>query len=288
MKKIISITISLVLILMLAVPSFAFTQFHDYNAPRVVDNADIFSDEVEEGLIETYKQWQTIYETDVVLVSTLDIEGNSIDDYTADYYDYNGYGIGDDYSGIIMCICMEPGNHCYSIITTGQEIERYYMSDIDSMYDNIDPYLADGDFDGAATAFTYMVGSMMANGNLYGADDTFENTFGESDFEYQDYSYQYEQRTNYFQCYFVAFIVAIIVAFAVVGGFKKQMTPVEIAVSARNYLVDGSFNLRNQTVMFLHSDITRTARPKESSSSSHGSGGGHSGVSHGGGGGRSF
>ena len=86
---------------------------------------------------------------------------------------------------------------------------------------------------------------------------------------------------------FASLIIGLIIAAMTVLVMRSKMNTAKMQKSAANYLKDGSFRLRQRSDMFLYSRVTRTARPKNTSS-----GGGSSvhrssgGISHGGRGGR--
>ena len=101
--------------------------------------------------------------------------------------------------------------------------------------------------------------------------------------------YQY---LNFDQGAFIYIVITIIVALIVgaiyISKLKKQLKSVELQRGAANYVKDGSMNVTIQKDIYLYSTVTRTARPKNTSS---GGGGGFStggGRSSGGGRGGSY
>jgi uncharacterized protein len=82
--------------------------------------------------------------------------------------------------------------------------------------------------------------------------------------------------------------LALLIGFAIAMIFlsikKKQLTTVAMQRGAVNYVRPGSMNVTASRDTYLYSTVSRTARPKDSGSSSHTSSGG---GTHGGGG-RSF
>ena len=82
----------------------------------------------------------------------------------------------------------------------------------------------------------------------------------------------------------LAFIIAFAIAMLILSFMKKQLKSVEMQRGAVNYVRPGSMNVISSRDSYLYSTVSRTARPKDSGSSSHTSSGG---GSHGGGG-RSF
>ena len=79
-----------------------------YNAkyPRLVDKADVLTDEEEKKLLKKLNKISKEEEVDVVVLT---VENEADDDITAfadDYYDYNYYGFGDEGDGIILVVTM--------------------------------------------------------------------------------------------------------------------------------------------------------------------------------------
>lgn len=265
----------------------SFVQFKNPDIPRVIDEANIISAQTEEKLVERLKDISTAYETDLVVLTINSSDGKSHMDYADDYFDYNGYGCGDDNTGTLFLICMEEGNRGCHISTCGEDIERLNDNEIDSILDIVVPYLSSGDYDQAVLEYADSIENELYYESVYGHD--FDDDY---DYDYDhDYGYSTETKAEHVgKAYLGAFIAGIIVAVIAGSILKSKMTPVQQAVSARNYLVDGSFNLTRSFDMFLYKNVSKKARPKESSGG-HGGGGsshsGSSGVSHGGGG-RSF
>ncbi len=75
--------------------------------PLIVDQADIIPDDVENALLTRCETIATEYEMEVAIVTTNDFEGKSAQAYADDYYDYNGYGWGENDDG--MLVVYKPG-----------------------------------------------------------------------------------------------------------------------------------------------------------------------------------
>ncbi len=296
-KRIFALVICTLLILAFSVPAFALV--YDDTLPRIVDDADIFTDSEESLLNDYVAKCREEYETDVVIAAVTTMNGQNIDDFAMDYFDYGGqnsgsghsYGIGDNYDGVILIICMEPGNHMYGISTTGKEIQNFTDRYIEFMYDVIGGYLGDGDFYGGANKFIEM------SEDAFKGDAKYDSYYDKNNYNSDgDYSYSGTERSKSKTRYDVdtalksfggSLVAGLIIALVIAGSLKNQMKPVKLATSAKNYLVANSLNIFYCNEMFIRSDVTKTAKPKNNSSggSSHS---GSSGRSHGGGGGRSF
>ena len=79
----------------------------------IVDEADLLTQEQEDDLAGLALSIRNTYNMDVVVVVVSSLDGKTSQEYADDYYDYNGYGIGDDYSGVLFLqietILTEPG-----------------------------------------------------------------------------------------------------------------------------------------------------------------------------------
>lgn len=65
------------------------------------------SDSEEAKLDSEIEKIRTNYDFDVVLLTVESLEGYTPEAFADDYYDYNGYGIGDNNDGVLFLISME-------------------------------------------------------------------------------------------------------------------------------------------------------------------------------------
>lgn len=118
----------------------------------VVDDAMLFSSSEESMLEEAAAGLSDQYDLDIVIVTTDDSQGKTSREYADDYFDYQGYGRGNDYSGILFLIDMD--NREVYISTSGEGI-RYLTDDrIEKILDEVfNSGLTEGDYYGAASGF---------------------------------------------------------------------------------------------------------------------------------------
>ncbi len=86
-------------------------------------------------------QIRETYKTDVVIYTTLSTDGKAPKDFAADFYDYNGFGIGETKDGLIFLIDM--GSRKYQTVTTGNTIAVINDSRIDKMNGHLEDSLRD-------------------------------------------------------------------------------------------------------------------------------------------------
>lgn len=255
--------------------SLADTGMDGKGLPRVIDHAGLLTD-VESGMLEEkLKEISGRYSFDIVIAALEEEElgGQSIRDYADDFYDYNGYGAGEDKSGVFLLLSMQKDGHGdYWISTTGFGIKAFTDAGIDYIGDAIVPDLKDRDYMGAFEVFLEHCDSFLEQAQK-----------GKS----YDVGFMPKEPFEWGQSLLIALVAGVIVGFIVVSTMKAKLKTVQPAKSAVNYVKDGSMHLTEQSDFFLYRNITRHAKPKESSSSGGGSSvhTGSSGRSHGGGGG---
>lgn len=122
---------------------------HNNNAPRIVDDADLFTTQEEALLTQRIAQFQQETGMDfAILTSDQPHEGLSAQQVTDNFYDDGGYGLDEYNSGIAYFIDMYEYYHYLS--TTGKMID--YMTDdrLDSVLDGNTDLLSNGEYAAAA------------------------------------------------------------------------------------------------------------------------------------------
>ncbi|MDR1640037.1 MAG: TPM domain-containing protein [Clostridiales bacterium] len=199
---------------------------------------------------------------DIVIVTTDSLDGKSATAYADDYFDYNGYGAGENYDGVLFLLAIK--DRSWAISTSGRCITLLPQSTTDRMGEAITPYLSNGNY-----------------------NKGFE-TFLDGVVRYSDSSpaVRGSSRSNQNIPYIAAIGASLVISIAIMMGLLAQMNTAKPKRSAMNFIVDGSFKVTRHADIFLWSHITKTPIPRETNS---GGGGGHissSGRSHGGSSGR--
>ena len=119
--------------------------------PAVVDQADLFTDNQEADLASLARRIGENYNQDLVIVTTADAEGKSARDYADDFFDYEGYGLGTDFSGMLFLIDMD--NREIWLSTTGHAIDVMTDQRINTVLDRAVVPMRDEDYAGAARIF---------------------------------------------------------------------------------------------------------------------------------------
>lgn len=157
LRRVLSILFALLLV---ASPLVVFSTAADR---LVVDEAGLFSDTEESMLEESAFALSEGYNMDIVITTTEDAGGVSSREYADDYFDYNGYGRGADFSGILFLIDMD--NREVYISTSGEGIKYLTDQRIDNILDQVfDSGLTEGDYYSAAMGFLEGTASYLQQG----------------------------------------------------------------------------------------------------------------------------
>ena len=129
-----------------------FEKYHDPAAPRVVDVADLFTDEEEAAMEERLGEIRAELGKDIVIFTDVSSYDLGHDIYSADFYDFNGYGIGDEYEGVCLFVCMDTAHRGFWTCCTGPETRALFTESIaNQLDDRLFDYMVDGDYgDGVA------------------------------------------------------------------------------------------------------------------------------------------
>lgn len=287
MRKITTLMLALLLLAMFTVPVFAA-------APKIVDNADLLT-AAEEALLESKAQTLADrYDMDVVILTVSSTHGRYIESYADDYYDSNGYGIGPDYSGVLLMLAMDTRE--WAISTCGDTVYALTDYGIEALFRAMSTELSYGEY---YTAFGTYLDELPQYFEAYQNGDPIDGYHGAYDGpgSYEPGTREdilYYDREPGFGDYLRIVLVSLLIGSAV-GGIailvmRGQMNTAIPQSGATNYLRDGSFRLNRHMDLFLYSRVNRTRR--QQSSGGGGRGGGSSihrssgGRSHGGGHGR--
>ena len=254
-------------------------------APWVVDNAYLLSSDETADLNRQIQELRDQLELEIVIVTINGTGNKDVQQYADDFYDTNGYGFGPTNSGILLLLDMNAREWYMS--TCGEAIYIFTDYGLDQLGEQILPYLSDGDYYGAFTAWIQALPAFVQayhnQGSIdgYVDPDAYESPYGEEIVYYNDGST--------FRYLIIAVVVGLVASLITVLIMRSRMNTAKLQKGAANYLKSGSFHLRQRSDMFLYSRVTKERR--QQSNTSH-SGGGSSvhrssgGVSHGGRGGR--
>lgn len=285
MKK---IALCLCFILLFSVVSLA-------TPSRLVDNADLLSESEKTKLLEELDETSEKLEYDIVIVTVDTLNGKTPEQYAEDFFDYNGYGYGETYDGVILLISME--NRDWYVSTSGAGEYSISSDNISFVGDFIFAYLSMGEYYDAFSSFVDLCehfitaadySSDISDGAgtvIDNAEDFFGDLFGNaSDGEREPLS---------LIAIPICLAIGLAVALIVVAVMRSKLKSVRRQAGANNYVKENSMVLTAEGDRYLYRHVDRVAKPKDDDDDFHGgsrsSGGFHtssSGRSHGGGGGK--
>lgn len=247
------------------------------NTIKVYDYAQVLTSDEEDKLKTKANEYIEKYDMDMVLVTVKRHEKSNTKEYAMDFYDYNGFGVGDTNDGIIFVIDFTFGGLEHPdiyIATTGKSILIYDDYRIDTMLDNIAARKNLGYF----TMFESFIkdSSTYAKAGIPDSNSRYEiDSNGE---------YVYKKSIPWVFIIIVSLLVPTITIVVLIN--KNKM--VRKSVNANYYLKDGSLVIKSRNDRFVTTHTTSVRINDDSSSGGHSGGSsisrGSSGVSHGGGG----
>lgn len=271
MRRISGICLSLLVASMLLVASFSTAWAQE--KPRLIDKAELLTSEEEEYLTGQLDDFRTQNDFDVVVLTTREgLEDPELTARADDYYDYEGYGCGENKDGCLLLIDME--SRMMHVSTTGYGITVLTDYGIDKLTDEVASYLGDEDYAGAIeTGFLGTLKWMYEdaeNGEPYDVPD--------------DTALDIKNPAVHLAILGLALLIGITCGAVVTSAKKKQLISVRRARGAASFMKKDSLKLTKQSDCFLYSTVVATPKPDDSSDS----GGssihvGSSGTTHGGG-----
>lgn len=239
------------------------------NASRLVDGADLLSDSEESDLLYILNEISERQQVDIVVVTVDSTEGVPVGAYADDFYDYNGYGVGDGRDGILLLISMEERDWYVSTcgygITALTDAGREYISG--KFVDD----LSIGDYAAGFTRFAELCDDFITQANSgepYDVGNLPQEAFGFAG--------------NLVLAFAVAFIIALIVT----GIMKGQLKTVCSQSAADDYMNKDSLHLTKNDDLFLYRNVDRREKKEDDNSGGSKTHTSSSGETHGGGGGK--
>ena len=256
-KRIFALLLVTVLCLCVALPASAtkITKRH------MADNAGLLTTYQQEQLQNTLQQLSSRHQMDIVIVTVDSLNGKSATVFADDYFDYNGYGWGDDYRGILLLISMEQRD--WAISTCGYAMQVFTDDGLDYIANQILPALSDGAYADAFATFASLCDTFLVQAATGEPSDN--NTLPKEPFSLLWIP--------------GALLIGLVIAAIVVAIMKNQLKSVRSQSAARDYLRKGSLQLRICNDLFLYRTVTKTPKPKNNSSHSGSSGRSHGGAS---------
>jgi len=244
-----------VLFFFFCVPAFG----HD----RIVDNAGLLSVKEKEELQYMTDYIASTYNFDLVIVTEKNIGSTRPMDYADDFFDYNGYGLGEDRDGCLFLQVTESRDYWFS--TSGRGIGILNSYAFNKLETGTVVHLKNNDPAAAYRAFILDWEEFLV-----------------LDAKGRHYNFFYQWNIILVS---VAWLLALAIGFIIVQTWKSGMNTALLQTQAAAYMVAGSLVFTEKKDRFLYSTVSKSQRQTENSSGG-GIHTGSSGRSHGGGGGK--
>ena len=238
--------------------------------PFLVDGAMLLSTEDAVSIESQLTDLNSKYDMHFVIVTDDDPGISSAMEAADDFFDYNGYGVGDDRSGVLLYINMSTRDVWIS--TRGYGITAFTDAGIDYILDQLVDGLGDEAYYETFETYTALCDDFTLqakNGTPYDVDHMPQEPF------------------PWFGGLIICLALGAIVGLVYILILRGQLKSVAPNESAADYMVRGSMHVTNSREFFLYRTVTKQERPKENSSGGGGGSTTHtssSGATHGGGG----
>ncbi len=254
-NKILSVMTAVLLLCLIApMQLMAETGSEERQLPRLVDNAGLLNGFEAEQVLEYLDQVSEKQKMDVAIVTESSLGGKDAQVYADDFYDDNGYGMGEDADGILLLISMSERE--WVITTYGKAIDVFSEWELEKLEDSFRPDLSAGRYQSAFMEYARLV---------------------EKEIERYDAAHRFP----FFKYFGGALVIGLVLGLVTVSYMKRQLKTVRPQRAAANYVTPGSLHVTGSGELFLYRTVNRRERPKENSSSgSHGSGSHSAGRTH--------
>lgn len=238
---------------------------------KIYDYANILTDDEEAALKEQIYEYISETKSDLIIV-TVDsyyYQDSENEDFAADFYDYNDFGIDfDHYSGTVLLRNVNISDPYYNIYTFGDAQLYFYGYRTENTLDVIYDDLHSGYYYNGFSRFISKFKTYHKNGIPYS---------NKNDYLDDDGFYHKGFRPPFIICTVASFIVSLITVLVLKGKHKT----VKKETKADDYLDFDSVKYTKRENNFLNTITTSVVM--SSSSGGSGGGGGHSHGSSGGG-----
>lgn len=240
---------SFIILMILPGTIFADTIPEERQLPRLVDNAGLLTDEEFDNLLSKLDEVSERQGFDIGIVTIDTLGGQSPTEFADDFYDYNGYGMGEGYDGILLLLSMEDRD--WAISTHGLGIIAFTDGGQSYMMDFVLDHLSDGDYYNGFNIFIDF------------SDDYITRAREEK--PYDNNNLPKEPLSPIWIP--ISIGGGALIALIITSIMRGQLKSVRMERAASGYVRENSMNLRGRREIYLYSTVTKTPRPKESSSS---------------------
>jgi uncharacterized protein len=192
---------------------------------RLVDRADLLTGSEEAALLKQLNEISERQRCDVVIATIGSLDGKSPTEYADDFFDYKGYGMGENKDGILFLISMKDRD--WAISTHGYGITAFTDAGQEYLFGEIKSDLANNNYSKAFVKFATRCDEFITqakNGKPYNSGNFPKEKPGFVDF-------------------LISLFFSMIIGLSVPGVMKAQMKTVQMKSAATEYVRQGSLKI---------------------------------------------
>lgn len=242
-------------------------QFHcSPSAPRVIDRAGILNPQEEELIEQRIRTISADTGKDIAVYTDVTAYGWPHEIFADDVYDFLGFGLGDDYSGLVLVVIMDPADRGFATSAGGSVQKLFNEKNANELDDILYDHFVQGAYGAGVLDWVDHVENLYTTGEVNPVPLSRRVTTAA----------------------IISAIVGLLGGSVTTGAAGGKMRTVTTAYSAQGHLVPGSFRAGPGRDILVNHTVNRIYDPPQpkssgssggsSSYSSHSSG--HSSVSH--------
>jgi len=225
--------------------------------PRFIDDKSLLTQAQAASLTAKLDEISERHKFDTVVAVVHSLQSGSIKNrearlYAADFFEQNGFGFGSDLDGIILLLATEDRD--FGFATFGFGLKAFTNAGQEYLEKLFLPHLKTDDYFKAFMAYANAVDDFLTKakaGKPYNTGNIPLTT---------------EERTRHYTGSAVfSLVLSLVIAFIVTFIWKRQLKTVREENFAKAYIRSGSMVVTSSKDIFLHRNVTKTARPKNES-----------------------
>ncbi len=285
MKKLLSLVFCTLIIISFSVTAFAYDYSGNGRTALINDFADLISQDDANTLNNKLEQLSELYSCEVAILTVNSTDGKDITEFADDYYDYNGFGYGDNDDGIMLVVDM--GGREFAITTHGTAIDIFTDYNLSQVENAFVGELSAGNYTNAFIAFYESCEKIFIDyeyyqnnydgGYVYFPDD--DGVTSDDYYDNNDNSGNGIAEIFSLKWIIISVVTGIIIAVIYTSVLQSQLKTVKSKPSASDYVVPGSVQITQQRDVFMYRDVKKTPKPKNNTSTGRSGGSSFGGSS---------
>ncbi len=257
-KKVFRMLLCLLMIAAFTVPCFA-ADLNNPDLPRVVDNADVFTDYEESVLNEEIYKLIEKYNMDILIMTDDSKHGYTTDTGAIEWvWDEYGFGAGPENSGWAIYLCLDPSDRYWAQSSCGKAV-AYHNYDTQNIIDDyMEPNLQSGRYCDAMIVGLYQLDELFRLGPEAYVENQYNPDPGPTPNPQEPTWLEKLEKTS-----IGGVFAGAIAGFISMFKAKSSMKTVSTATSAGNYVQSGSFRLHREEDILLGMHVTRMEKAQQ-------------------------